>query len=99
MGAKFIVQSERTFVPWLKAGLVAHKVEFDGTDFNFESDRKYGFQAAAGLDFPLGEVLSVSPALRMNVLNFDDGDFFDDPEVRFLSVDLTCPQEWYHLEC
>jgi hypothetical protein len=33
-------------------------------------------------------VISVSPALRVNLLSVDDDEFFDDPEVRYLTFDI-----------
>jgi hypothetical protein len=74
--------------PWIRAGLTSKKVEFDGESLDFESDRQLGFQGAFGVDFPLGEVLSVSPAIRVNLMSVDDDDFFDDPGVRYLTFDL-----------
>lgn len=74
--------------PWIRAGLTSKNVEFDGEPVDFESDRQLGFQGAFGVDFPLGEALSVSPAVRVNLMSVDDDDFFDDPSVRFLTFDL-----------
>jgi hypothetical protein len=88
LGGKLILSGQRRFLPWAKAGLIGHKLELDAGPFEFESDRKYGFQAAVGLDYPLGEVLSVSPALRFNSLSVDDDGFFEDPGVRYFSFDL-----------
>jgi hypothetical protein len=65
VGAKFIIDSDMVATPWLKAGLIAHQAEFDGEVVNFETERAYGFQAAAGVDYPLGRVISLSPALRL----------------------------------
>ena len=88
-GVKFLIPTQARILPWLKAGLIAHEMKFDtGTGFESESDREYGFQAAAGLDFPLGEVVSVSPGLRFNMIEFGDDDVFEEPEVRYLSFDL-----------
>jgi opacity protein-like surface antigen len=87
-GVKFLVPTEARILPWLKAGLIAHEMKFDtGTGLEAESDREYGFQAAAGVDFPLGEVVSVSPGLRFNMIEMGDDDAFE-TEVRYLSFDL-----------
>lgn len=88
LGGKFIIPSENGVFPWLKVGVVADKVQFDTAIGDFESDREWGFQAAAGLDFPLGNVLSVSPGLRLTLLDYNDAGFFSQSEVRHLSVDL-----------
>lgn len=88
VGGKFIVPSQNGVLPWLKVGAIADKAEFQTQVGTFESDRTWGFQAAAGLDFPLGEVLSVSPALRFSLLDFNDAAFFEPSEVHYLSVDL-----------
>lgn len=90
-GIKFLIPSERSIVPWLKAGVIGHTVTFDSGIVAFESDRKYGFQGAAGIDFPLGDVVSVSPAVRVNFLDLDDpddDDFLESAEVRWLSLDI-----------
>jgi hypothetical protein len=88
VGGKFMIPTANRILPWLKAGLVAHKTTFDAGSIEFESDRTLGFQAAGGLDFPLGDVLSVSPGLRFTMLENDQDGFFSEPEVRFLSFDL-----------
>jgi hypothetical protein len=87
-GVKAQFSTESTIYPWIKVGLTSKEVEFEGETFTFESDRKIGFQGAFGVDYPLGEVLSVSPAVRVNLMSVDDDDFFDDPDVRFLTFDL-----------
>jgi len=88
-GVKFMIPTEARILPWLKAGAIAHELKFDsGTGFESETDREWGFQVAAGLDFPLGEVVSVSPGLRFNMLEVGDAGVFEEPEVRYLSFDL-----------
>jgi hypothetical protein len=91
VGAKVAMPLDGRALPWLKVGLMAHTVSFDSGVVNFESDRKYGVQAAVGLDVPLGRVLSISPSVRVNFLDLDDpgsDTFLDSPEVRYLSLDL-----------
>jgi hypothetical protein len=88
VGVKFLIPTESRILPWLKAGLIAHEVKLETDVFESESDREYGFQAAAGLDFPLGEVVSVSPGLRFNMLEASDDAGIADPEVKYLSFDL-----------
>jgi hypothetical protein len=89
-GAKFILPTETRALPWAKAGVVYHTVEFDGAFGDFESDRNLGFQAGIGMDFPLGEVLSVSPGVRVTLLDVgDDDDFFPESEVRYFTFDIA----------
>jgi hypothetical protein len=89
-GGKFILPGQNRILPWAKAGVVYHKVEFDGDVADFESDSNLGFQAGVGLDFPLGEVLSVSPGVRVTLLDVgDDDDFFADSEVRYVNIDIA----------
>ncbi len=87
-GAKFMLPSRGGARPWAKAGAVWHAMEFDGEIFRAESDRSLGFQGAIGMDFPLGRVLSVSPSLRLNLMDIEDDGFFDRSEVRYLSFDI-----------
>lgn len=51
-------------LPWARAGLVANKAEFEVGDVEATSDMGLGLQASLGVDIPLGDVLSFSPALR-----------------------------------
>lgn len=87
-GVKALFPTQGDILPWLKVGLTGKTVEFEGTGADFESDRQIGFQGAFGVDFPLGEVLSVSPAVRVNLMSVDDDEFFDDPGVRYMTFDL-----------
>jgi hypothetical protein len=66
MGGKFILPSETRAHPWVKAGLLAPRSVLRAGASRFESDRHLGFQAAVGLDAPLTETVSLSPALRFN---------------------------------
>jgi opacity protein-like surface antigen len=89
-GAKFILPSSGRALPWAKVGIVYHKVEFDGDLFNFESDRNLGFQAGIGIDYPLGEVLSVSPGVRVTLFDVgNDDDFFPESQVRYVNIDIA----------
>ncbi len=61
-GAKFILSSTGEGVlPWIRAGAILHELEFEN---GATSDRGLGFQTSAGVDIPLGQVLSFSPAVR-----------------------------------
>lgn len=87
-GAKFILPMGGRWHPWARAGVIYHRLELDGGIVDWESDRQLGFQGAIGVDFPLGDVLSVTPALRMHILDFDDADLLDDAEIRYFSFDI-----------
>jgi len=50
--------------PWVRLGVVANKAELQLLGFDSTSDTGVGFQGSVGVDLPLGEVLSFSPALR-----------------------------------
>jgi len=56
-GVRAALGSGATFTPYVRGGLVYHKLE---NDFG-KSDSKAGFEVGAGLDYPLGLVLSVTP--------------------------------------
>ncbi len=87
-GAKFILSSGSGGVlPWIRAGAILHELEFAN---GATSDRGLGFQTSAGVDIPLGEVLSFSPAVRYQRFSpeFDTliGDF--EETASFFSLDF-----------
>jgi hypothetical protein len=89
-GAKFIIPTDIAVLPWAKAGVVYHKAELDESVVGFETDRNLGFQGAVGFDFPLGDVLSVSPSVRVTLLDFgDDEEFFEQAEARYVNFDVA----------
>lgn len=86
-GAKFIFASPGSGVlPWVRGGAILHKLENGGL-IQVESDRSLGIQAAAGVDIPLGNVLSFSPAVRYQTYT-PDFDGLDDGSVSFVSLDF-----------
>lgn len=93
-GAKVRFARDRGAVPWARAGLVASKTTLEDGEVEAESDRKLGFQAAIGLDLPLGDHFALVPALRFQSIGNDfeiDGDdlpIFDGDNVNFFSVDV-----------
>ncbi len=92
-GGKILFTREGSVLPWVKAGLTYHKAKLKLGAVEGESDWGPGLQVAAGLDIPLGRVLSFSPAVRYQTYNADfhsSGlDLFDlKQDVSFLSLDL-----------
>lgn len=90
-GAKLIAYRDG-LLPWLKAGVVGRKLQLEEDGFEVESDTGVGFQVAAGVDIPLGDVLWFSPGVRYEAYDaeFDvAGDFVTTEQaVQFLALDL-----------
>ncbi len=90
-GAKLIAYRDG-LLPWLKAGVVGRKLQLEDNGFEVESDTGVGFQVAAGVDIPLGDVLWFSPGVRYEAYDaeFDIVDEFVTAEqsVQFLALDL-----------
>jgi len=63
--------------PWIKGGLVFHKVSAEGEDIedDEDSDRELGFQVGAGLGFGIGPV-SLTPGVSF--ISYKVGDDDDD---------------------
>lgn len=92
-GAKLMAGSGRGGVlPWIRVGAVLHELEVDDGALQATSDRKVGLQASAGLDIPLGDVLSFSPALRYQAYRAEFPLVNDAlvalMDVRFLTLDF-----------
>lgn len=93
-GATFMVPGRYGIAPWLRAGAIWHRTSFEFAEADFQTDREWGFQAAFGVDVPIGEWFSLSPAIRYNTVDptidvddFDDADFAAGT-VQYLSLDL-----------
>jgi|GEM_PF-1481257 len=93
-GLTFVIPVRHGFTPWLRAGATWHRTSFEFDVADFRADREWGFQAAGGLDIPLGEMFSISPGVRYNTLS-PSVDFPDDSPidvdagtVQYLSFDL-----------
>jgi opacity protein-like surface antigen len=92
-GAKILFTREGSILPWLKVGAIYHKAKFNVDGVEGESDWGFGFQAGGGVDIPLGNVLSFSPALRYQkyTATFEPFglEFLElDNDVSFLSLDM-----------
>lgn len=90
----FLPMGPISWAPWFKVGAVYHRLDFEVAGISGESDWGLGFQAAVGLDIPLGEVLAFSPAVRYHShtaeLESPDLDFLEvEEDVRFFSFDLA----------
>ncbi len=91
-GAKFLFASTRSILPWARAGATLHKLEIQTQGVTATSDRKVGLQASVGLDIPLGETLSFSPAIRYQTWQAEFSILNDaiiaQRDVSFLSLDF-----------
>lgn len=67
-GLRASLGSGAAFTPYLRGGVVYHKLE----DRLGNRDSRTGFEVGAGLDYPLGLVLSVTPEVSYTRINRDD---------------------------
>lgn len=49
------------FSPWVRGGLLVHDFDVDAGAVEFDTDEEVGFEVGAGVAFPLGPRVSVSP--------------------------------------
>ena len=92
-GVKLMANRQGRILPWLRGGLIAQELTADFSEGEVSSDTGIGFQIAAGVDIPLGEVLSFSPALRYQTFDADfdvvDSEFVDaEATVQHLALDF-----------
>ena len=91
-GAKLLFAREGSILPWARVGGVWQRLEIDADGSEANSDRELGLQVSGGLDIPLGEVLSFSPAIRYQTWTADfepvPGLITAEQEVSFLALDL-----------
>lgn len=65
MGFKFSMQGDRSFAPWVRGGLIAHKAKFkEGEGLEENSVRSPGFEVGFGTDIGIGSVLALSPGIH-----------------------------------
>lgn len=80
--------------PWARIGAIYHNFAGQVSGEDFESNRQVGLQLGLGVDLPLGEVLSVTPAVRFNswTAKFEGALGLDPLEtqrpVRYLAIDI-----------
>jgi hypothetical protein len=66
LGFKFSMVGNRSFNPWVRAGLLAHKAKYqEGPAPEENSVRSPGFEIGIGSDLRIGEVLAIVPAVRL----------------------------------
>lgn len=91
-GVKLLFARRAGVLPWARLGGIFNALDFDDGSFDVESDRSLGLQVAVGVDVPLGETLSFSPALRYQAWTADFDTFggpgFVERDVRTLSLDF-----------
>ena len=79
--------------PWARVGAIYHSFAGELSGLAFESERRVGLQLGAGVDLPLGRVLSVAPSVRFHswTAEFDAplGTFETQGGIRYLSFDLV----------
>lgn len=92
LGVKLLAMRSNRVLPWARVGVTYHELGGEAGGLDVTSDRGIGIQASLGVDIPLGEVLSVSPALRYQGMTADFNGPFDvftaQQQVRFLSLDI-----------
>lgn len=76
--------------PWVRAGAVYNQLsgDSDSAQGTFEDERKLGFEVGAGLTFPLGMVVSVTPGIRYRTYGSDRSVGGDNLNVSYLVADL-----------
>jgi hypothetical protein len=74
--------------PWVRAGAIYNTAEFDyeADAFDRESDGQLGYEVGGGLTFPLGLVVSFTPAVRYRSYSPEFGDARGGEDVDFSTV-------------
>lgn len=65
--------------PWIKAGLVVHRITLSDDNVSFDSDWGTGYEVGAGLGFGFGPV-SISPGITYVRYNSEFSDLEEDAE-------------------
>lgn len=91
-GAKILFTREAEVLPWVRVGASFDKVKVAQGSFTATSDRAVGIQASAGMDIPLGETLSFSPAVRYQQYTADfpvlGGSLIAREDVSYVTLDF-----------
>jgi opacity protein-like surface antigen len=79
--------------PFVRGGVVFHKLslqgEDEGVEVEIESDNAIGFDVGAGVSIPLGQRMSVTPALSYSKFNTaDDDEVFEDVAIGGIRLDI-----------
>lgn len=78
--------------PWAKAALGAYTLDVDQAAGDAETDPSMGFNLGAGVDLPLGDVLTVSPGVRYHRFDADfepsDDALVDTQATQYLTFDV-----------
>lgn len=83
-GLKFLLTREGRALPWLRAGILGHSLDTNGSD----SDMGIGFEAGAGADLDVSPRWAIVPALHIRSYSPDfDGD--DDISATWLALTLA----------
>lgn len=80
-GLKLILLPREGLMPWARAGVVYMEAESGG----FESGSELGYEAAIGVDWPLGNVLTFVPMVRYQQYEIEDGT--DHLDINYLTVE------------
>lgn len=78
--------------PWVRAGLILHQLKLSGSEggfsASFTSDRSLGFEAAAGLAFPVAPRVSLTPAITFRTYSPDFEGESSDESIQYIGVHL-----------
>jgi len=75
--------------PWIKGGLVVHRIKISDSEDDITSDWGTGFEVGAGLGFGFGPV-SITPGVGYVHYNANNGDDLDNADftVSYLKADI-----------
>lgn len=80
--------------PWVRAGGIYNQFSREGGNLigDFESERKLGFEAGAGISIPLGMVISITPGIRYRTYSPELGGqnrVGEDVDISYLAADVA----------
>lgn len=79
--------------PWIRGGAIFHILDYEleeiaGVEANTSSDRTLGFEAGAGVDIPLGQVLSFTPGVTYRSYEPQFDGLTDGERLSYLAVEM-----------
>lgn len=88
-GLQLILVPRDGVLPWARAGVVYMKLDGDDDTGDFETDTELGFEAAIGLDWPLGDVLTFVPMIRYvgYEVDLDPGTSGGNFDITYLTIE------------